>query len=176
MTDDTNEEILDLTGDAPETPVRAPLAPVEPADESVDIDPADATEADSDDTDEPDDKATRAGRQAAKYRHRAKAAETELAAVTQQLEATRRGIIAQLAAAHGVNEKALFASGVEVADMVNDKGAVDPDAVAKAAQTARAELGLVRTPAPNPGQGSSHSGTHHQVKDTDPMATAFKPR
>lgn len=83
--------------------------------------------------------------EAARYRHRAKEAEAQRDELVAQVDALRRAAVEQQVAEHGITAPAGFwASGVTVADLLDDDGALDPEKIQKAAEDATEALGLAR--------------------------------
>lgn len=93
------------------------------------------------------------GREAAKYRTRLRAAEAERDALTNQVVALRRAEVERVAKGAGLNPRAFWAGGADLAELVTEDGTVDVEKVKVAAQVASAALGLVR-PWPDAGQGN----------------------
>lgn len=108
--------------------------------------------------DEPDSHNDGSGddRQAAKLRKRAQAAEAERDALREQVQALQRQQIDAQVTAAGIKPTAVWATGVELAELVTDEGTVDAEQVAAAIERARDELGVApvgRGGAPVPGAG-----------------------
>lgn len=80
--------------------------------------------------------------EAMKYRHRAKQAEAERDELREQVETLQRAEIDRIAEAEQVRPSALWASGAQMPDLLDDDGGVDVDKVTAAVQHARDELGL----------------------------------
>lgn len=101
--------------------------------------------------------------EAAKYRARLRDAETERDGLRTQLDTIRRGEVERLAAATVARPDAIWKAGIELADMLDDNGTVDPGKVTEAVRGAAEALGLARpVPQPrkpryNPGQGGGVS-------------------
>lgn len=97
----------------------------------------------------------KAGAEAARYRTQLRAAEAQVADLSAKVEALQRAQVEALAA-DLAKPAALWASGTELADLLDDDGNVDPAKVSEAVDRARDELGLQRaprTPLPDPTQG-----------------------
>jgi len=101
--------------------------------------PTEATEGDP----EPD---SRAGREAAKYRTRLRAAEADLATARAALERVQRAAVQQMVASRLAVPADLFdIAGVDLATLLDQDGIPDADAVADAVATAlRDRPGLAR--------------------------------
>jgi hypothetical protein len=151
-----------------------------PAPENVATDPASgpSQNADGSESVEPhaDDKP---GREAARYRRQLREVETERDTLAGQLDTARRAIVEH----HLGNLKpaAFWQMHPEVADLVDDAGAVDPEKVAEAARGAYEDLGLpgvfsnTRKGAVGPyvpGEGTVPAGAF----GNDGWTTAFKPK
>lgn len=109
---------------------------------------------------EPDDDGKRPGnREAAKYRARLRDTEQQLAGATAATESAQRQLVDHLATGHQVKPAGLWASGAQLADLLNDDGHVDPVKVKEACDQAVEALGLHRRrpPAPDPTQGRGGS-------------------
>ncbi|WP_428339988.1 hypothetical protein [Mycobacterium sp.] len=113
----------------------APEAPVDGAE--------DATEAVED---QDDDASDGAGREAAKYRRRLREAEAERDQLAERIEAMQRAEVERLATADSLRPAALWASGVELANLVADDGTVDGSKVSDAVAAAREQLGIAAPP------------------------------
>lgn len=94
-------------------------------------------------------------REAAKWRTKLRESEAQVATLTGQLEAAQRAFAEHLASADGLKPEALWASGVELADLLAEDGRPDAGKVAEAVDAARSKLGIRRGPKVNPAQGSS---------------------
>lgn len=109
---------------------------------------------------EPDDDGKRPGnREAAKYRARLRDTEQQLAGATAATESAQRQLVEHLATGHQVKPAGLWASGTQLADLLNDDGHVDPVKVKEACDQAVEALGLHRRrpPAPDLTQGRGDS-------------------
>ena len=98
------------------------------------------------------------GREAAKYRHKLRETETERDTLRGRLEHLQRAEITRVAGeAELTQPAAIWATGAQLGDFLDDDGNVDPVKVKATAQTAIQELGLAtrpRNPRPDPGQGA----------------------
>lgn len=101
-------------------------------------------------------------REAAKYRTRARDAETERDTLAAQVEALQRSEVGRIAGAVNVKTEALWAAGTQLSDLLTEVGAVDEKKVASAIDNAVATLGISRKPRPNTapkeGTGGEHPG------------------
>lgn len=109
--------------------------------------------------------------EAAKYRRRLRETEAERDTLAGRLEAMQRGEVERIAAATVKSPAALWAAGIEVADMLTEDGTVDPAKVRAAASQAADRLGLA-TPRPpnyvpregaNPAVGARSSGMEQVI-------------
>lgn len=168
----TDQNRQDATSGAtlPSDSLTAPTAtPSTPDAEQAPVDAATAPAVDS--ADAPDAGKT-GNAEAARYRVQLRESEAKVAELTTQLEAMRKTEVGRILAehakpgngpawAHGVNEKALFASGVSLADLTDDTGAIDVTRLQAAVENARAMFGIPALPTAPPadGDGSSvHAG------------------
>lgn len=103
-----------------ETSTETDTAATESAEETTDVSTDIAPESDS----QPDD-----NREAAKYRHRAKAAEAERDRLTERLQVLQRAEVERLAAAHLADGTDVWRDGAELASMLNDQGDIAADKV-----------------------------------------------
>lgn len=112
--------------------------------------------------------------EAAKYRRQLRDAEAERDTLRGRVEALQRAEAERLAAGEGVKASALWASGTELADLVDDEGNIVPDRVSEAASTAVNELGLRRE---RPGYVPAEGGVPNLAKlEPRPgFADAFTP-
>lgn len=93
--------------------------------------------------------------EAAKWRRRLRDAEAERDALTERLTGLQRAEAERLAGEHIVKGAALWATGIDVADVLDEAGQVDPEKVAAFSAQARDSLGVEaprRRPRPNPAQ------------------------
>lgn len=147
-------------------------APASP--DAPDLEQQDEPTTEQDATDE-QDATERPGNREARYRKQLRTVEAERDNLTEQLEAARRGLVDHLAQTQGrIRPEALWASGVTVADLLDDAGGIDPAKVAAACDDAAGMLGLTRTPRPDRNQGSRANDGAPPV--TEQFAAAFKPR
>jgi hypothetical protein len=93
-----------------------------------------------------DDTGDGSGREAAKYRRRLREAEAERDQLAEQIEAMRRAEVERLATADSLRPAALWASGVELSDLVAEDGTVDESKVSEAIAGAREQLGIAKPP------------------------------
>jgi len=100
---------------------------------------ADTTDAELDE-DQDDDSG--AGREAAKYRRRLRAAEAERDTLAATVEAMQRAEVERIATADELKPAALWGSGVELAGLLNDDGTVDAAKVNTAIAATRDALGI----------------------------------
>lgn len=107
-----------------------------PADEGDTSDatpPGDATESDDD---------TGLSRRDIKYRERLRETEVERDTLRATVETMQRREVERLAADHLVKPGSLWTVGVELGNLLDDDGAVDPEKVSAAAADARQQHGL----------------------------------
>lgn len=135
---------------------------------------ADAARQDAgrDERQDQDDEQTggKANREAARYRTQLRQVEAERDRLAGQVEALQRQAIERLVVeTHRGKPAGLWASGVTVADLVNEDGTVNPDKVKQAWDKAAAELGLRVKPAglyvPGLGNIPDMSGTRPSWSD-----------
>lgn len=96
--------------------------------------------------------------EARRYRKRAQAAEAERDSLAERLTGLQRAEAERLAGEHIVKGAALWATGIDVADVLDEAGQVDPEKVAVFAAQARESLGVEaprRRPRPNPAQSQA---------------------
>lgn len=139
-----------------------------------DTEQAEAVEADQQtDQDQDTDGADKAGREAAKYRRQLRDAEAQRDTLAGQVEALQRRMVEQAAAAQIQRPEALWAAGVELADLIGEDGVPDPEKVRGACRDAAERLGLSRPPGGNyvPNEGRSMT----QARTAD-FAAAFAPK
>lgn len=125
-------------------------------------------------TDQPDeDQAdTKAGKEAAKYRHRLREAEAERDTLAAQVDGLRRTIVDTEVANRGFNPAGFWAAGIEVADLLDEDGSVDLDKVGSATHDAAKRLGLTS----KRGNVSPHEGGNPRVTPRNDFAGAFTPQ
>lgn len=102
-------------------------------------------------------------REAARYRRQLRQTETERDTLRDRLTALQRAEVERLAgtAAKLAAPSAIWADGVQLADLLDGDGQVDPERVTAAAEQAAERLGLARTPTrprADPSQGPRGSG------------------
>lgn len=125
--------------------------------EPQDTQPAEATESAPEpveDTQPAED--TKAGKEAARYRRQLRKVEAERDALAEKVTALQRAEV-ERHAAHLTRPDAIWAAGLELADVLDEDGNVDPERVTTAITDAADRLGLARapgTPAPDPTQGA----------------------
>lgn len=102
--------------------------------ETSDVSPNDGAEVDEDQDDATDDDghSDGPGREAAKYRRRLREAEAERDRLAEHIESLQRAEVDRLATADDLRPAALWASGVALADVLNDDGTVDAAKVSAA--------------------------------------------
>jgi hypothetical protein len=98
------------------------------------------------DEDQDDDAGDGSGREAAKYRRKLRAAETERDRLSEQVASLQRSEVERLATADGLRPAALWASGPELAYLLADNGTVDAAKVSAAVAAAREQLGIPAPP------------------------------
>lgn len=121
---------------------------------------------------QPDDTDENGNREAAKWRRRLRETEAERDQLRGQVQALQRAEAERIAGETVRAPAALWAAGVDVADLLDDTGAIDPAKVRDAVQAAAEQLGLARSPRPDPTQGQPLQ--HGDRKPT--FAAAFAPR
>jgi hypothetical protein len=110
----------------------------------------------------------------AKYRRALRETEAERDQLRERVEAMQRAEAERLASDQLARPAALWATGITLAELLDDNGAVSPDKVNAAAQHAADQLGVAppsRPPRPDPTQG----GRGATVEPADPWAEAFAP-
>jgi hypothetical protein len=93
---------------------------------------------------EPTDAPESANSEAAKYRKQLRTTEAERDTLTGRLERAQRTMIEGIAAKHLAKPEALWVSGAEIADLLDDDGNVDDDKVAAAVKDVQERFGLER--------------------------------
>lgn len=144
--------------------------------------PADSPVATPDEADaEPDDdteKDSNGNREAAKYRRKLRAAETERDALQTRLEHVQRGEVERLVTEQLRDPADIWRDGAQVADLLDDNGNVDPAKVAKLAGSvleAHAHWGI-DTASPRQ-YGNPVSGASVPTRPRrDSFTAAFAPR
>lgn len=108
----------------------------------------------------------------ARYRRELRATETERDTLRAQVESLQRAEAERMS---GLEKgAALWATGVTVADLLDDDGQLDPERVAQAAQGAQETLGARPTGTPRPDLSQGGNGVPMQAGDA--WANAFTPR
>lgn len=97
------------------------------------------------------------GREAAKYRRRLRDTEAERDALAATVDTLRRQIIEAALDRSPITAEAFWAGGTDVADLLDNTGAVDVDRVAEVAAEVAARFGVKRQ-AMDLGQGARGSG------------------
>ncbi|MCL1869771.1 MAG: hypothetical protein FWF90_05090 [Promicromonosporaceae bacterium] len=92
---------------------------------------------------------SRAGRDAARYRTALREVEAERDALVAQLDAVRREVVENMAAKVVAQPSAVWAAGVNLADLLADDGRVDADKAHAAITSAADALGLAGPPLGN---------------------------
>lgn len=109
--------------------------------------------------------------EAAKYRRRLRNTEAQLEAAQGRLIATQTALAEELARTVGrIEPAAIWAAGVELDDLLDDTGAVDPEKVINASDQTASLLKIARRPKPDPMQGYTGG------IPADTWETAFKMR
>lgn len=129
-----------------------------PADTQAAPETTGAPEAAEDTTGPQDD--VKAGKEAARYRRQLRETEAERDTLRERVEAMQRAEVERLAG-HLSQPSAIWAAGVELADVLDEDGNVDPGKVTPAVTAAAESLGLARasrTPRPDPSQGATGTG------------------
>lgn len=144
------------TDTQPETPPTAGLP--DGAEPGMGTDaPEDAeslTEGKGDTKDTPPDEATAAGKarkQAASYRERLRASETQVSVERERADRAETQVLDLLLGQAGLDRRLWTAAGVELPRA--EDGSLDVAATLAAAEQVRAEFGVARSPQPNPQQG-----------------------
>lgn len=125
---------------------------------------------------------TKARREAARLRQRAKDAETQRDTLTVQLAAQQRAIVNHLAEQLSVHPDLLDAAGLDVTTLLDDNGMVNVDAAAEYIEATAKRFRVIRGHQPNPAQGagSGHMPRTPQLRDAfasqqrpDPYSSQF---
>ncbi|QFS89120.1 hypothetical protein FIV07_00100 [Mycobacterium sp. THAF192] len=157
---DTTEELTAPGADGRGIPPSA-ATPAEAQAESTDVTTTDAAKADPDDD-------VGLSRRDIKYRERLRETEAERDTLRATVETMQRREVERLAAEHLVKPGSLWTVGVELANLLDDDGAVDPEKVSAAAVDARQQHGLEDTQAarkrqprvPLEGRGNTQAPTN----------------
>lgn len=112
-------------------------------------------------------------REAARYRTRLREVETERDGLVEQLASMRRAEVERLASDHLAKPAALWAAGVELTDLLDEAGSVDPQKVAAAAEAARNSLGLAQ-PGTSKIAAPPGRSVDHGLRPGPKFADAFK--
>jgi hypothetical protein len=147
-----------ITTDTPEGAVAAAESPATGLTDAPAVGTTpDAPQGDTGDDSADDDPADDG--KAARYRKRAQAAEAERDKLTATLTATRQQIVDAALTARGFdNDRLKAAAAIDVADVLDDDGQVDPALLAAAVDAAAEDLNVrapSRRPIPNPLVGSA---------------------
>jgi len=111
------------------------------------------------------------GREAAKYRRKLREAEAERDALREAVASIRRAEVERIAGATVQNPAGLWAAGVDVGDLLDDAGQVDPAKVQAATLQAAETLGLAR---PRPGNYVAREGGNPRVRPQADMAAVVR--
>ncbi|MEX3652416.1 hypothetical protein ABFW14_28015 [Mycolicibacterium fortuitum] len=149
-----------------------------PAPDEVDAEPDDETPDNQPDADPGSENDTSGNREAAKYRRKLRAAETERDALQTRLEHVQRGEVERLVTEQLRDPADIWRDGAQVADLLDDNGNIDPAKVAKLAGAvleAHAHWGIETT---SPRQyGNPVSGASVPTRpQRDSFTAAFAPR
>ena len=149
-----------------------PIEPTEPTQEDTAAELDEHQEAiPEDDSGEDDEKAMNA--EAAKWRRKLRDTQSELKAVTAQLDAVQRQQAEALIAASGVKPQAVWAV-TELAGVLDDDGSVSAEKVSEAVAAAREKFGIAKLSKGNvvPGVGNQPAGNPR----VDRWQQAFSPK
>lgn len=133
----------------------------EAAEAAQDATEAQETPQDTTAEDQAPDDGSKAGKEAAKYRRQLRETEAERDALAQRVETLQRAEAERIAGETVTRPAALWAAGIELPDLLDADGNVDPHRVREAVRTAAESLGLARasrTPKPDPSQGAHGHG------------------
>jgi hypothetical protein len=137
------EPIEGAVDQAADTPPDAPDGPLTP----------DRDEADQSDTE------SRPGREAARYRRQLREVEADRDQLRTVVSSLQKAEAERLAGAAKLKPAALWASGVQLADLLTENGTVDAALVAAAIATAKDVLGISGPPAAPPASGQGNVGS-----------------
>jgi len=161
--------------DDSECRTHGPAAHPSPSSEMLAAEDDDAAEDDPETPEDgPDD--GKGSREAARYRRQLRAVEADRDALTARVEALQRSQVEARVEVLGVKPAALWAAGVEVADLLADDGTVDAEKVTQAVTQVRDTFGIRQPAKPRPRMfrsGASSAST--QVSGSNWQA-AFSPR
>lgn len=132
---------MSTKNDTPERLQDNQQEPVEQTDDQQPNPPVD--EAQGNDEAQENDKAAES-REAAKYRTRLRDAEAQRDDLAQQLEESRKQIVEGMSRL--TRPEALWVAGIDVNDLLDDAGRIDPGKVSEAVATATETLGLGKRP------------------------------
>lgn len=153
-----SESTTTTTSPAAETTTEtAPVVELATDETPAEVEPPATQEDDS----APTDDATE-GREAAKYRRKLRAAETELETVRAQVDALRRTEIGRVLKdeRRPIKPEAIFAAGIDMQEMLTEDGAIEPAAVLAAVDKAAAVLGIpARLPVAPPANDQGNVGS-----------------
>ena len=113
--------------------------------------------------------------EAAKYRKRLRDTEAERDALAAKIEAYQRAEVEQYAE-HLQKPSAIWAAGIELADLLDDEGNIDPEKTTAAVEAAATDLGLStrpRAPRPHPAQMSGGAAPNGE-KVEDALARVIR--
>lgn len=135
------------------------------------------TQAEPDDEGEPEDD-SKGGREAARYRRRLRDTEAERDALTERVESLQRSVVEGIVTEGGMGGRMhtaepFWAGGVDLADLLDEGGNVDRDAVLAAVDEIAARFGITRRPKPNTVLGEGHNPT---LKGRDSMVNVVRGR
>lgn len=112
------------------------------------------------------------GREAAKYRRKLRETETERDQLREVVAGMRRAEVERIAGANVQNPAGLWAAGIDLADLLDPAGQVDPAKVQAATQQAADTLGLAR---PRPNNYVAREGTNSSPRSHgDDMASVIR--
>lgn len=114
-----------------------------------------------DSDDQGDDEREPRSREARRYRTQLREVEAERDGLLERVETLQTAEVERLAGEQLAQPAGLWAAGVRVADLVDDTGRVDADAVAAAAHRAAVDLGLA-----SPSRASFVEGANPQPRPT----------
>lgn len=113
--------------------------------------------------------------EAAKWRRKLRDTETELGALREHVQALQRQQIDAHVTAQGVKPEAVWASGVELSELVAADGTIDPGKVKAAIAATREKFGLDTKTRPRSMNGLRSGALTHQPP-RDRWSEAFKPQ
>lgn len=169
---DTNATAAETVSDAPQTPEAADTPAAQETTASGTHSPetgesVDAPDGAPDGDTFPRSVVEKLRKENATYRDRAKAAE-------QAVQALQRQAADKAITAAGLKPAAVWAVA-ELAQVLDDRGAIDDRKLAAAMNTARAQLGIARR-TPAPGAHGFRSGSGAPQQKHNPFAAAFGPK